>query len=88
MCGSHIFNSELFTVNEEVIEDGFNTVRCRPHEGMRLLYCPKHNPDLEFQPSEIRVVNGGGGAQGTAFSASSYHGFSEASGNSPLTLEV
>jgi len=47
-AGSHLFDSTPFTISEENIEDGYFPVRCKPSQGLRMVYLPKDDRDLEF----------------------------------------
>lgn len=58
MTGSHIYNGTPFTLNDDQIEEGYMPVRGRPHEGIRMVYMPRDDRDLEFSPAN--VIFGGG----------------------------
>lgn len=50
ITGSHIFDSTPFTINEEHIEEGYFPTKVKPMEGLRLVYLPKDEKDLTFEP--------------------------------------
>lgn len=53
--GSHIFDSTPFNINEEHIEEGYFPTRCNPSHGIRLVYLPKDEADLEFSPTQLKM---------------------------------
>jgi hypothetical protein len=50
MVGSHIFDATPWTLNEDVIENGYFVTRGKPHDGIRLVYIPKDEHDLTYAP--------------------------------------
>jgi len=56
MVGSHIFDQNPFTVSEEIIEEGYFVTRGKPADGMRLVYLPKDERDLEFADTSTRLT--------------------------------
>jgi len=66
MTCSHQFNKSIFQIDEDSIENGFHKKTCKPQEGLRAVYMPKNQSDLEFRPtdhyttdalSELRTVD-------------------------------
>ena len=55
MFGSHVFDSTLGRISEDVIENGYYITRGRPHEGIRLSYLPRDEADLEYCGLDYRV---------------------------------
>lgn len=55
MTGSHVYNATPFTLNDDLIEEGYMPIRARPHEGIRLVYMPKDDADLEFTPVQAII---------------------------------
>jgi hypothetical protein len=53
ITGSHVYNATPFTLNEEIIEEGYMPVRGRPHEGVRMVWMPRDEEDLEYCPSDL-----------------------------------
>jgi len=48
LVGSHVFDSKLGHMSEDIVENGYYTVRGRPHEGIRLAYLPRDETDLSW----------------------------------------
>lgn len=48
LIGSHVHDSSPTVMTDEIIENGFFVSRGRPNEGMRLVYIPRDQGDLEF----------------------------------------
>jgi hypothetical protein len=60
IVGSHVFNATPFTLSEDIIEEGYFPVRAAPHEGLRFVYVPKDEKDLQFTPLQRKIVNTNG----------------------------
>jgi len=61
LVGSHVYNGTPLTLSEDMIEEGYMVTRCRPHEGLRMVYTPKDDRDLEFCPSNKKLRRTAGG---------------------------
>ena len=49
MTGSHIFSGTPFTTSEDHIEDAqYFKAKGRPHEGLRLIYVPRDEDDMQL----------------------------------------
>jgi hypothetical protein len=59
LFGSHVMDSTLGRISEDVIENGYYITRGRPHEGIRLSYLPRDDGDLEYTglDQKIKVFN-------------------------------
>ena len=55
ISGSHVFDSTLGRISEDVVENGYYITRGRPHEGMRLSYLPRDESDLEWCNMDYKV---------------------------------
>ena len=53
LCSSHVFTSSPLVLSEEVIENGYFVTRKRPMEGVRMVWIPKCDEDLEYAPQEF-----------------------------------
>lgn len=60
MFGSHVFDSTLGRISEDVIENGYYITRGRPHEGIRLAYLPRDEGDLEYCGLDYKVYHNSG----------------------------
>jgi len=50
LTGSHTFTSSPLLLSENVIEDGYFKCMAKPSEGVRLVWIPKDDADLEYSP--------------------------------------
>ncbi len=60
LFGSHVFDSSLGRVSEDVIENGYYITRGRPHEGIRLAYLPRDEGDLEYTGLDYMIKHAAG----------------------------
>lgn len=51
ISAGHVFDGNPWLISEERIEEAYMTHRCKPSEGMRMVYMPKDEKDLEFAPT-------------------------------------
>lgn len=55
MTGSHTFTSSPLLLNEEIIEDGYFKTCTKPREGLRMVWIPKDDADMEYTPQEYKL---------------------------------
>ena len=60
MYGSHVMDSTLGRISEDVIENGYYITRGRPHEGMRLAYLPRDEADIEYCALDYKIKHASG----------------------------
>jgi hypothetical protein len=60
LFGSHVFDSTLGRISEDVIENGYYITRGRPHEGIRLSYLPRDEGDIEYCGLDYRIEHKNG----------------------------
>lgn len=56
MVGSHLMDKPIFNINEEAVEDGHFVTRSKPHQGIRLVYLPCKEDDLEFKITDSYIT--------------------------------
>lgn len=56
MTGSHVYDSVVCGLSEDIIEEGYYTARARPSDGIRLVYQPRDSQDFEFIATDMRIV--------------------------------
>lgn len=49
--GAHLFDTTPFNIAEDTIEEGYFVTRAKPSQGIRLVYLPKDDKDLQFAPT-------------------------------------
>lgn len=64
MVGSHLMDKPVFNINEEAVEEGHFTTRVRPSQGVRLVYLPCKEDDLEFKICDAYIDTATGLADG------------------------
>lgn len=58
MSGSHVYNTTPFEMNDEAIEEGYFAVQnVKPSQGVRLVYYPKDESDLEFHSPTVQFMD-------------------------------
>lgn len=55
MTGSHLYDKTPFTVSQECIEEGYFVTKAKPSQGLRMVYLPKDERDLEFVPCDMKM---------------------------------
>lgn len=81
MVGSHVFNATPLTLTQDIIEEGYFPVRAAPHEGLRFVYVPRDDQDLQFTALDKKVAYGGTNvSEGLPLNATNYF---LATGNDP-----
>ncbi len=58
--GSHVFDSTLGRISEDVIENGYYITRGRPHEGIRLAYLPRDESDIDYCGLDYKILHKSG----------------------------
>ena len=58
MAGAHIYDKRPCELSEDAIEDGYYVTRCRPIDGMRLVYQPRDDRDFEYIPLDYKWTHG------------------------------
>lgn len=54
-CGSHLYGDTPFAAGEDAIEEGFHRAGGRPQEGLRFVYLPRSEVDLEMSECNYRL---------------------------------
>lgn len=57
LFASHVYDSTLGRISEDVIENGYYISRGRPHEGIRLAYLPRDEGDLEYANLDYKILD-------------------------------
>jgi hypothetical protein len=60
LFGSHVFDSSLGRISEDVIENGYYITRGRPHEGVRLAYLPRDESDIDYCGLDYKILHKNG----------------------------
>lgn len=55
MACSHTYGDTPFTVGEDEIEEGWHCLRARPNEGMRMIWLPRCDEDLEMRECSTKL---------------------------------
>jgi len=55
MVGSHLYGDTPFAIGEDAIEEGYHKASGRPQEGLRFVYLPRQEDDLEMQECNYRL---------------------------------
>lgn len=55
LVGSHVYDSTLGRISENVVENGYYISRGRPNEGIRLAYLPRDDGDLEYTGLDYKI---------------------------------
>lgn len=55
LVGGHLFDSNPWLVTEDAIEESYMHCRAKPSQGMRAVYMPKDEKDLEFATTAIKL---------------------------------
>lgn len=50
ISGGHMFDKNPWLVSEDEIEESYMTCRAKPNQGIRMVYMPKDEKDLDFAP--------------------------------------
>ncbi len=48
ITGGHIFDANPWLLSEDRIEEAYMVHKCKPSSGLRMVYMPKDEKDLEF----------------------------------------
>lgn len=62
MTGSHLYDKNPFNLSQEAIEEGYFPTQVKPSKGLRLVYLPKDDRDLEFATTNIKLEPTGTGS--------------------------
>ena len=62
MTSSHVYESEIDRISDDIIDNGYYVARGRPREGMRQVWFPKDDGDLEFFDSNNKIIDNEEGA--------------------------
>lgn len=55
LVAGHTFDTNPWLLSEDVIEESYMTCRAKPSQGVRMVYMPKDEKDLDFAPTNIRM---------------------------------